>query len=145
MINYLVGRNNSGKSTAVKAFMLIQDYLLNQLNNVIKFNRQEIEGLNIATFGNAINNTADADKIRFNLTLDEHTIELVLIQEDRQKDFAYVTQLQVLSKDKTYVLDINYLEKSISFKKTKMDIQQSNLDAKKNIIKDPYKGAYQNT
>ena len=39
-ITYMVGRNNSGKSTMVKALLLVIDYLQNQLDETFSFDNK---------------------------------------------------------------------------------------------------------
>ena len=52
-ITYMVGRNNSGKSTMVKALLLVMDYLQNQLDDTFSFDNKVLEDANIVTFGRA--------------------------------------------------------------------------------------------
>lgn len=52
-ITFLVGSNNSGKSTFVKALMLIINYLQSDDLNFLDFNSRNVEDLNIVTYERA--------------------------------------------------------------------------------------------
>lgn len=76
-INFLVGRNNSGKSTMVKALMLIIDYLHSDDVRQFSFSRTNIENVNIVTFGRAkCRYIKNLDVISFQLQLDNIRIAL---------------------------------------------------------------------
>ena len=64
-VTFLVGRNNSGKSTLVKALLLINDYL--KSNDISKFSIRDhfTEDANIMTFGRARNNSNKSNSIKF--------------------------------------------------------------------------------
>lgn len=80
-LTFLVGRNNSGKSTLVKALLLIIDYLKADKLKTLSFNENNIEDVNIVTFERALNKRAKQNKeefieflleingIRFNMTI----------------------------------------------------------------------------
>ena len=80
-LTFLVGRNNSGKSTLVKALLLIITYLKSDNLKLFSFNQNNIEDLNIVTFERALNINAKLNKeefiefffeingLRFNLTI----------------------------------------------------------------------------
>ena len=81
-ITYMVGRNNSGKSTMVKALLLITDYLQNQLSDTFSFDNVVLEDANIVTFGRAKNNLSKEPTITFEYQLDEFDIHIVISGQD---------------------------------------------------------------
>lgn len=56
-ITFLVGRNNSGKSTFVKAILLIDNFLKSEKIKIFDFADKILEDVNIVTFGRAKNKT----------------------------------------------------------------------------------------
>ena len=80
-ITFLVGRNNSGKSTLVKAFLLIIDYLKADTLKTLSFNQNNVEDVNIVTFERALNKSAKIKKeeyIDFSLEMDGLRFNLVI-------------------------------------------------------------------
>ncbi len=78
-ITFLVGRNNSGKSTLVKALLLISDYLKSGNLKEFHFGNNVLEDANIVTYSRALNNTAlkrKEDFIWFNYQIDNYLIEI---------------------------------------------------------------------
>jgi len=92
-LTFLVGKNNSGKSTLVKALLLIIDYLKADTLKTLSFNQNNIEDVNIVTFERALNKRAKLNKeefiefileingLRFHLTITgkEHSTEVDVI------------------------------------------------------------------
>lgn len=64
-LTFLVGRNNSGKSTLVKALLLIIDYLKADNLKTFSFNQNNIEDVNIVTFKRALNKRAKMNNEEF--------------------------------------------------------------------------------
>jgi len=80
-ITFLVGRNNAGKSTMVKALLLMIDYLKADRINTFSFNQNNIEDVNIVTFERALNKDARKNKdefISFKLLLDDFEFNLTV-------------------------------------------------------------------
>ena len=74
-ITFLVGRNNSGKSTFVKALLLINNFLTSKRLNKFNFANSILEDVNIVTFGRAKNSTlSNIDSINFIYQLDDFEI-----------------------------------------------------------------------
>ena len=78
-ITYMVGRNNSGKSTMVKALLLVMDYLQNQLDDTFSFDNKVLEDANIVTFGRAKCNLIDEPEIVFSYKLNNYDITINII------------------------------------------------------------------
>ncbi|MCK0179674.1 AAA family ATPase [Flavobacteriaceae bacterium S0862] len=111
-ITYMVGRNNSGKSTMVKALLLILDYLQNQLSDTFSFDNQALEDANIVTFGRAKCNLIDEPEIVFNYKLGNYNITIHISgNDDRTK--ANVNVLRIQDEVNGYKLTVNYNTKRI--------------------------------
>ena len=103
----MVGRNNSGKSTMVKALLLVMDYLQNQLDDTFSFDNKVLEDANIVTFGRAKCNLIDEPKIVFSYKLNNYDIT-VRISGDTNDTKANVILLSVKDEENGYQLLIDY-------------------------------------
>lgn len=91
-ITFLVGRNNAGKSTLVKALLLLDNYLKSSDVSVFPFGNKILEDVNIVTYGRAKNKlNKNDDYIKFNYQLEEFLIELTVSGKENE------TSVQVLS------------------------------------------------
>jgi len=106
-ITYMVGRNNSGKSTMVKALLLVIDYLQNQLSDTFSFDNKVLEDANIVTFGRAKCNIIDKPEIVFKLKLGNYNIA-IHISGDDDRTKASVNVLHIQDEDIGYELIVNY-------------------------------------
>lgn len=104
-ITFLVGRNNSGKSTLVKALLLIDDYLKNGNINSFSFSHLNVEDVNIVTYDRAKNKSAKKDDF--------------ITFEYKQEDFG--VEITISGKEDKTTVDVIYLNiidysKNIAFK-----------------------------
>ena len=106
-ITYMVGRNNSGKSTMVKALLLVIDYLQNQLSDTFSFDNKVLEDANIVTFGRAKCNIIDKPEIVYKLKLGNYNIA-IHISGDDDRTKASVNVLHIQDEDIGYELIVNY-------------------------------------
>ena len=84
-LTFLVGRNNSGKSTLVKALLLIIDYLKADNLKTLSFNQNNVEDVNIVTFKRALNKQAkfnNEEFIEFLLEIDGLRFTLIITGND---------------------------------------------------------------
>lgn len=127
-ITYLVGRNNSGKSTMVKAQLLMLDYLQNQLYNTFSFDNKVLEDANIVTFGRAKNNKSKSNQIEFTSLINGVHFS-VTISGDENATKADVFLFKILDKNNGIELVVDYLKKEIhlSQKNTRIDSDQKEL------------------
>ncbi|WP_288955344.1 AAA family ATPase [uncultured Polaribacter sp.] len=124
-ITYLVGRNNSGKSTMVKAQLLIMDYLQNQLYNTFSFDNEVLEDANIVTFGRAKNNKSKSNQIEFT-TLINGVHFSVTISADDNATKANVLEFKIIDNYEGIILEIDYSKKEIHLKQKKKRIDSDN-------------------
>lgn len=81
----LVGKNNSGKSTMVKALLLIHDFLKSKSIESFTFGNSVIEDANIVTFKRALNNSAKINKeeyIIFTNRIGQFEVDVLITGED---------------------------------------------------------------
>jgi AAA15 family ATPase/GTPase len=93
-ITFLVGRNNAGKSTLVKALLLIDNYFKSGTIETLSFGNNVLEDANIVTYGRAKNRKAEENFIYFTQNIENYTIELMVSGED-DKSFANVQSLKI--------------------------------------------------
>lgn len=91
-ITFLVGRNNSGKSTLVKALLLIDNYFKSGNFDTFSFGTNVLEDANIVTYGRAKNLQTKENFINFTQKIENYLIELTVSGED-DKAFANVQTL----------------------------------------------------
>ena len=120
-ITYMVGRNNSGKSTMVKALLLVNDYLQNQLDDTFSFDNQVLEDANIVTFGRAKCNLIDEPEIVFSYKLNNYDIT-VRISGNANDTKANVILLSVNDEENGYQLLIDYFSYARIVKKSKLKL-----------------------
>jgi predicted ATP-dependent endonuclease of OLD family len=74
-ITFLVGRNNSGKSTFVKALLLIDNYLKSDKIQFFSFADKILEDTNIVTFGRAKNKSNENEQsISFTFQIEDFEV-----------------------------------------------------------------------
>jgi predicted ATP-dependent endonuclease of OLD family len=93
-ITFLVGRNNAGKSTLVKALLLIDNYFKSGHIESLSFGNNVLEDANIVTYGRAKNHQAQDNYIHFTQKIENYLIELTVTGED-DKAFASVHSLTI--------------------------------------------------
>ncbi len=100
-ITFLVGRNNAGKSTVVKAILLIDNYFKSSSFESISFGNKILDDANIVTYGRALNNSAKIEKdnyISFEYQIENYKIE-IFITGDEEDTSAIVMFLDVIDID----------------------------------------------
>jgi predicted ATPase len=81
-ITFLVGRNNAGKSTLVKALLLLNDFFKSGSLKQFSFGNSVLEDANIVTYGRAQNKTAEDGFIKFYCQLENYQTEITITGED---------------------------------------------------------------
>lgn len=77
-ITFLVGRNNSGKSTLVKSLLLVDDFLKSNDISKFSFSQTNVEDVNIVTYDRAKCRNAEGDFIQFEQQFDNIHFELII-------------------------------------------------------------------
>jgi AAA15 family ATPase/GTPase len=105
-ITFFVGRNNSGKSTFVKALLLINEYIKSDDIRKFSFANDVLNDVNIVTFGRAKNrNQPNNDGIEFSYLSGNHLIEILITGKDEDVA-AKVLKLQVSDLKDGYYLQM---------------------------------------
>lgn len=110
-ITFLVGRNNSGKSTLVKALLLINDFLKSDDITTFSFGSNSLEDANIVTYGRAKNKegTRENNYIIFYYEFSNYSIEIKITGDD-DKTKADIVQFYIKDTENGYNIYINPTE-----------------------------------
>lgn len=125
-ITFLVGRNNAGKSTLVKALLLIDHYFKSSNIAVFSFGNNVLEDANIVTYGRAKNRHSSENFIYFTQQIENYLIELTLSGEE-EKSFAEVQFLKVTDMSHGIYFLFNIKSAFLSIVKVK-DALETNLN-----------------
>lgn len=93
-ITFLVGRNNAGKSTLVKALLLLNNYFKSSDFRNFSFGGKVLEDANIVTYGRAKNVFAEENKIEIEYEVGDYSISILLTGDD-DKSVASVMNLTI--------------------------------------------------
>jgi len=92
-ITFLVGKNNTGKSTFVKSLILIDNYLKSTNTKYLDFADTTNECTNIVTFGRAINSHSKTEEINFRLQVGNYKISLSISGNKNDTKASVITLL----------------------------------------------------
>jgi predicted ATPase len=121
-VSIMVGKNNSGKSTMVKALLLVLDYLQNQQYKEFSFTNQVLEDANIVTFGRAVNNHSKSKEISFQIELGGYFVTM-FIYGDNDNTSASVSKLIIFDQNTNTRFFINYNEEIINISKSNSKLE----------------------
>jgi predicted ATP-dependent endonuclease of OLD family len=111
-ITFLVGPNNSGKSTLVKALLLFNNYIKSNDNSKFPFGNQILEEANIVTYGRAKFNQAVTNQIDFQFQFGDYLI-LMAITGDDDKDIAEVTFINIIDYSTGFQFEFDFLSQNL--------------------------------
>lgn len=147
-ISIMVGRNNSGKSTMVKAILLMLDYLQNQQYKEFSFTNKSLEDANIVTFGRALNNKSHKKEITIEFEIEGYLFSIFLFG-DNEDTSANVSKIIIKDSNLNTTFEINYQEEILKIIKsnpklitkfdTLNDLMEEWLEIEKEISKDEFK------
>ena len=104
-ITFLVGRNNSGKSTMVKALLLINEFLKSGQVKTFSFGNNILEDANIVTYNRAKNNSSqNEDFIIFSYQLFEHLFEVMITGDQNTTEGRVISIIIIDSKRLNFLL-----------------------------------------
>lgn len=115
-ITLMVGKNNSGKSTLVKALLLVLDYLRNQQGETFSFANESLNDANIVTFERAKCKLQNEPTIDFSFELENYQIEISIHGEDKWT-FAEVSKITIRDTSISLELVIDYLSETVRISK----------------------------
>lgn len=111
-ITLMVGKNNSGKSTLIKAILLVLDYLKNQQSDTFSFDNETLNDANIVTFERAKCKLQDEPSIEFYFEIENYQIEISISGEEKWT-FADVNKVAIKDTNISLELMIDYQTKTI--------------------------------
>ena len=120
-ITYMVGKNNAGKSTMVKAILLVSNYMKNQLGDTLSFANEVLNDVNIVTFERARHNLAPEPFIVFKFRLNQYQCEIKI---SGKSDSTYGDLNSFILSD-----DLEKLKFSINYDEKSMELLKSNPQA----------------
>lgn len=131
-ITFLVGRNNAGKSTLVKALLLVDGYFKSGNIDKLSFGNSVLEDANIVTYGRAKNAQASENFIQFNQQVEDYEIRLTVSGEN-DKAYASVHMLTIIDLRSKLQFDFNIANKSLTITKER---EEQLKDETQNLIDD---------
>ena len=136
-ITYMVGRNNAGKSTMVKALLLVTDYINNQLSDTFAFDNKVLDDANIVTYGRAHNTKSDEPFICFTIQLGTYECKLSITGKSNDTK-AQVKEISLRNTETDLELVINYFNKETfirqSVKSTPRSTSDSLIEKRRSLI-----------
>lgn len=140
-INLFVGQNNSGKSTLVKAILLVQEFLKEGDISVFSLTNKQLENTNIVTFGRALNSTAADNQektMSFHFEVGDYTIDFE-VTGDEYDSALRVTSFSIKLAEYIFsgtILLNNAVDLTISFNpKPSLDSDEKNMEIKAKLEK----------
>lgn len=118
-ITLMVGKNNSGKSTLVKAVLLVVDYLKNQQNQLFSFSTANVKDVNIISFDRARCRFQPDDVIYFNCFIAPHYNVNIKVSGDKRSISGNVEEVAIKDNNKNLLISINYSSNTVDVKKGK--------------------------
>lgn len=115
-INILVGKNNSGKSTLVKATLLVLNYLKSNNHQEFPFSTQLLTDANINSFDRALRHNSKEKTITFSCQLSKYIISLT-IQGEENRNSGIVQKLCVEDSVLKITVTNNFIEKTVTILK----------------------------
>jgi energy-coupling factor transporter ATP-binding protein EcfA2 len=130
-ITFLVGRNNSGKSTIVKALLLIDHYFDSGVPDLFSFGNNILEDANIVTYGRAKYKKAKENFIEFFASYSEFSMRIKITGEDEDAA-AKILELEI-SHNSGIIFHFDFQSDKIEIH-TKESLDQENADSRRNIV-----------
>lgn len=133
-ITFLVGRNNAGKSTFVRALILLLEYFKSDRYHLFPLSSKLSEDFSITSFGRAKNrNSKDDDVIQFNLTLGDFNVDIYMSGADDDKE-AYVFLLVIKNVVDCYEFKFEPEDKQVYFNYSSDELNKKSTDALDNAL-----------
>lgn len=134
-ITLMVGANNSGKSTLVKAVLLVMDYLKNQQNQSFSFTTENVKDVNIISFDRARCKLQSDDFIYFKCQIASHYEVEIKISGDENSINANVEEVTIADTKRGLVFVLSHTTNSVKISKKNTVIDKL-LSITKNIEDD---------
>ena len=118
-ITFLVGRNNSGKSTVVKALLLVDHYLKSGEILTFSFGNNILEDVNIVTYGRAQFSGSKREAIDFVFEVDQYRVEISIIG-DTDDTTALIDVLLIMDRKNNFNYSFEPMENEVSISKANL-------------------------
>lgn len=134
-ITILVGGNNAGKSTLVKAILLMRDFLhsnvvvnkINKNNPLMPIFKFDTEHVSVGSFNRAFcrNSAQNEDTLSFTIGLQEFVIHLCIRGTKDALDLSFVEEIEIHDSISNTRMRVNYVtnEMSVHFGSSKKDLE----------------------
>jgi predicted ATPase len=107
-ITFFVGRNNSGKSSVVKAIMLLNNYLTSKTLNKFSFGNNISNETNVVSFGRAKNREVkESNSIEFLAGFNEFEIRVVISGKDEDA-VVEIREIILQDKQRGYLFEFDF-------------------------------------
>jgi len=107
-ITILTGKNNSGKSTLIKAILLMSDYTLSDNHIALNFSGNNSQLHNINKFGNAISWDSKIKTFKINQQVQDYRFQFDFSGE-KEDIFSWLSLFSINIVDKDYCLNLKRL------------------------------------
>jgi predicted ATPase len=124
-ITFLVGRNNAGKSTLVKALLLGMDYMKSDGFRIFQFGNHILDDANIVTYGRAKNKFAMVNSIQFFYVIDDFEVTIAITGEE-DKTIAQVLSIQIKHLKTETSFKVEPINRTISVFNEELKLKDSN-------------------
>ena len=139
-ITLMVGRNNSGKSTLVKATLIALNFLkYNKANlfgdNILNFDNNFFYDINIGTFSRALCNDATRNEITFNVGISDYKFDIFLVgnSDDKNSTNATVTKINIYDGKRGINANFDFTSASINIEFENRDIDTDTQEKRNNL------------
>lgn len=112
-ITLMVGRNNSGKSTVIKAILLLFEYLKYDRKGMFRFSGGILDAVNIVSFSRALCKSQKAPFIDFSFSLEQYDFEMRVREVERAREGA-VAFLQITDRKRALKFVVDYSSSIVS-------------------------------
>jgi predicted ATPase len=124
-VTFLVGRNNSGKSTLVKAQILISNYLKSTDIHKFHFEKSILEEANIVTFGRALCRNSSTKEIFFSYNIENYSVEISM-GGDPESTFGIVRTVKITDTEEQIEYSYDMLANTIVISRLQGDFNPTN-------------------
>lgn len=137
-ITFLVGRNNSGKSTLVKALLLLDNYF--KTGDFERFNFENIEEtVKIGSYERAKNNQTQDNYISFTFEISNYRVEILISHLDKYYNKYYFAEVHTFKISTIHSdelsFNFNMRNKYLTIEKRKIDFNNQNHEDKIDKLK----------
>lgn len=133
-ITFLVGKNNSGKSTLVKAVLLLNSFLKSNRVDYLSFGSDVLNNANIVTYGRAFSqNSNSSEPLVFNHFLGEYQVILNVTSSNKNSTVAEVLHLNII--DHTRGFSFVFENETLSVSNFSLGTDESSSNERHNELK----------